>query len=129
MRNYFSKPKKQKSLKETNQNKESVYKAPDGIVEIITTSNDSRFPRHEYQTAIILLRPEENSRCRSKHDCVELMPTFSEVQGLLTALSKCDPGFKFEISQSSAKPEARKVRWQKWNYARIAANRSKRNRR
>ena len=105
---------------------QTIHKSTDSIVEIVITNNDQRYPRHNYKTAIMRMRPVAHTRCRLEKDgSITLMPNFSDIRGLLQAIQACDPTFQFEISQTAKdKPEARKqYHWQQ-NQVRIERNRN-----
>ena len=101
------------------------YRSPDQIIEIVTTNDDRRYPRHKAKMAMIKMRPQAHSRCRQQWGGVTLMLTFHEVRAILEAIKTCDPGFNFTISKAAInKPEYRKKKFQDWNRQRVAGRRS-----
>jgi hypothetical protein len=96
------------------------YKSPDQIIEVITTNDDARYPRHSAKMAIIKMKPKANSRCRHQWGALTVMFTFDEVRALLEAIKSCDSSFDFSIAKKfKNKPESRKQAWQQRNQQRV----------
>lgn len=96
------------------------YQSPDKIVEVIATTDDARFPRHNAPMAILKMRPQPHSRCRTQWDGITLMPTHDEIRDLLEAIQKCEPEFTFIFpSKFKNKPEKRKQAWRERSHQRV----------
>ncbi len=101
------------------------YKSPDQIIEIVTTTDDSRYPRHKAPMAILKMRPQPHTRCRPQWGGITLMFTFDELRALAEAIMSCDPHFHFTMTKSSQnKPETRRRSWRTFNLNRVAAKRT-----
>jgi hypothetical protein len=101
------------------------YTSKDNLIQVITTNDDARYPRHAAQMTIIKLSPKAHSRCRHQWGGVTVMFTHDEVRALLEAIKLCEPGFEFSISKEFRnKPETRKQIWQQRNTERTARRRN-----
>jgi hypothetical protein len=100
------------------------YQSSDKIIEIITTTDDARFPRHQAPMAVMKIRPQPHTRAREESGIVTLMIRFSELRALAEAVALCDPNFSFSMSKTAEdKPEWRRQWWHKHNQARIHGTR------
>ena len=92
------------------------YKSKDQIIEIVTTTDDNRYPRHDAPMAVVKLRPRDHTRCRSQWGGVTVMFTYAELRALAEAIAACDPSFTFTMAKSARnKPEPRRLWWKRWN--------------
>jgi hypothetical protein len=100
------------------------YKSRDRIIEVVTSTDDARFPRHKAPMTIIKMRPQPYSRCRYQWGGITLMLTFDELRAIAQAIKSCDPDFEFNMSaRSKNKPEERKRFYQINNVTRVRAKR------
>jgi hypothetical protein len=96
------------------------YKSNDQIVEIISTNDDARYPRHAAKMAILKMCPKPHSRCRQQWGGVSIMLTFEEIRALLEAVKACDPEFNYFLPEKfQNKPESRKQAWKQCNQQRV----------
>jgi hypothetical protein len=99
-------------------------KSADKIVEVLVTTDDNRYPRHDAPMVVIKMKPMANTRCRQQWGGITLMPTHDEIRALLKAIQQCEPEFTFSLpSKFKNKPESRKRAFQKWNYRRLTGQR------
>jgi hypothetical protein len=102
------------------------YTSADQIIEIVTTNDDARYPRHAAKMTVVKMTPKPNSRCRHQWGGISVMFTHAEIRALLQAMKSCDPTFKFFISEKHKnKPESRKQEWHERNCRRIAERRNR----
>jgi len=98
------------------------HKSNDGLVEIITTTDDDRFPRHDAPMAVMKIRPQPHTRVREQWGCVTLMVKYSELRALAEAVALCDKNFTFSMTKSAQnKPQSRERWWLNRNKQRVIA--------
>jgi hypothetical protein len=99
------------------------YQSRDKIIEIITTTDDARFPRHPAPMAVMRIRPQPHTRAREESGMVTLMIRFGELRALAEAVALCDESFTFSMSKTAQdKPEERRERWLNYNKKRTSAH-------
>jgi hypothetical protein len=93
----------------TNPTIETFYSCPTVSV-IRKKSGLGRFPKHNYQCALFLLRPQAGTRVRViRGGIIEFMPNFDELRSIFAAI---DPELADRLpSNMKNKPVQRKLRY------------------
>ncbi len=107
----------------TKPQSETKYVSPDGIVEVIATSNDARYPRHDAKMVIMKLNPKPHTRCRQQWGGVTFMFSHADLRAVLEATKSVDSSFDFQLSKAAKpKPEERREYWKQRNLERVRKN-------
>ncbi len=94
---------------------EYVYNCPAKQVFVINKWEGlKRYPRHDYECVLLVLKPREGTRVRVlPTGTVEFMPSWDEVKALVTAMDP-EAGRRLPATLKN-KPVERKARFDKFN--------------